>query len=354
MSNTRKSIALITDARFWRQGAGSWARTRETVKFLVSHSDLKIIFLGRFTKHDVQAIKHFGGSFTFYGLGWDASKEQESWKSKLRQLLRTELTADVYIVARTENSFLLDVIPPSAKKVVDTIDLVSVRTAKLKQLNIREQCPLSEEEERRILDRYDGVICIQQNEYRQVADWIGEEKTIYMPHPLEVDPLPIREKATNIGIVASRWHANFTGLQRFLHEVWPQLDGRGLKLHLYGSIVKEFQHIQQSDVLLQGFQEDLRDCYVNLDIVINPVYYGAGLKIKSVEALSYGLPLVTTEEGASGLEDLAGEGLHRAGLRCVRFAGASRSRNRPSTPGGRLAGRETRCLTNPKLFLGRS
>jgi glycosyltransferase involved in cell wall biosynthesis len=38
-----------------------------------------------------------------------------------------------------------------------------------------------------------------------------------------------------------------------------------------------------------------------MDIVVNPVLYGAGLKIKTVEAFGYGLPLVTTEEGARGL-----------------------------------------------------
>jgi glycosyltransferase involved in cell wall biosynthesis len=36
-------------------------------------------------------------------------------------------------------------------------------------------------------------------------------------------------------------------------------------------------------------------------VVINPIRYGSGLKIKTVEALSKGKALVTTECGASGI-----------------------------------------------------
>ena len=40
-----------------------------------------------------------------------------------------------------------------------------------------------------------------------------------------------------------------------------------------------------------------------MDIIINPVRCGAGLKIKNVEALGLGIPLITTSHGASGMED---------------------------------------------------
>jgi len=36
--------------------------------------------------------------------------------------------------------------------------------------------------------------------------------------------------------------------------------------------------------------------------IINPIRFGAGLKIKNVEALAHGLPLVTTTHGSRGIE----------------------------------------------------
>lgn len=42
--------------------------------------------------------------------------------------------------------------------------------------------------------------------------------------------------------------------------------------------------------------------------MINPVQMGAGLKIKSVEAMANGLPLVTTTHSATGLMKAKGKG----------------------------------------------
>jgi glycosyltransferase involved in cell wall biosynthesis len=56
-------------------------------------------------------------------------------------------------------------------------------------------------------------------------------------------------------------------------------------------------------VTLRGFVDDLRGAYRDVDIVLNPVFFGAGLKLKTVEALCFARPLVTTSLGAEGLED---------------------------------------------------
>ena len=55
--------------------------------------------------------------------------------------------------------------------------------------------------------------------------------------------------------------------------------------------------------------EDLGPFYDECSVIINPCLAGSGLKIKSVEALSYGKPLVTTPKGAEGLTDSPGNGL---------------------------------------------
>ena len=49
-----------------------------------------------------------------------------------------------------------------------------------------------------------------------------------------------------------------------------------------------------------------------IDIAINPVRFGSGLKIKNVEALAYARALVTSPVGAEGLESAAPSGLRIA------------------------------------------
>jgi glycosyltransferase involved in cell wall biosynthesis len=62
-------------------------------------------------------------------------------------------------------------------------------------------------------------------------------------------------------------------------------------------------------VEVTGFVADLEAVLDGARVAVAPVRHGAGLKIKSVEAMARGLPVVTTPLGAEGLDDgaLVGE-----------------------------------------------
>jgi hypothetical protein len=47
--------------------------------------------------------------------------------------------------------------------------------------------------------------------------------------------------------------------------------------------------------------------YESIDIAVNPVRCGSGLKIKNIEAMAHCVPLVTSGHGSRGIEDAASE-----------------------------------------------
>ena len=47
--------------------------------------------------------------------------------------------------------------------------------------------------------------------------------------------------------------------------------------------------------------EDVCDAYLRIDVAINPMIGGTGLKIKTVEGLAFGRMVLSTKAGASGL-----------------------------------------------------
>ncbi len=55
------------------------------------------------------------------------------------------------------------------------------------------------------------------------------------------------------------------------------------------------------DVEFLGHVEDLEPEYSQASLVINPIWIGTGLKIKTIEALARRKPLVTTQKGTEGL-----------------------------------------------------
>jgi glycosyltransferase involved in cell wall biosynthesis len=59
----------------------------------------------------------------------------------------------------------------------------------------------------------------------------------------------------------------------------------------------------ESDIILKGYisDEELERLYTTCKMAIIPLRYGAGVKGKTVEAMRYGIPLVTTKFGIEGL-----------------------------------------------------
>jgi len=61
------------------------------------------------------------------------------------------------------------------------------------------------------------------------------------------------------------------------------------------------QHALPDGVTTLGWIPDLSHFYRDLRLVVNPVVRGTGLKIKSVEALAHGRPLVAYPVGLEGI-----------------------------------------------------
>ena len=59
-------------------------------------------------------------------------------------------------------------------------------------------------------------------------------------------------------------------------------------------------------VVIEGFVPDLADVYATAELVVAPIFSGSGTKVKVLEALSHGLPVVTTPEGIAGLDGMCG------------------------------------------------
>lgn len=109
---------------------------------------------------------------------------------------------------------------------------------------------------------------------------------------------------------------NVDGIIWFCEKIAPRLREAGMvfELDIVGSKVNEMiLSLARDDVRVVGFVSDhtLLSLYEEADVVIAPLRYGAGVKGKVVEAMARGLPVVTTDVGAQGI-DTAGSVLYVA------------------------------------------
>ena len=92
-----------------------------------------------------------------------------------------------------------------------------------------------------------------------------------------------------------------------LKEIWPVIRSEYPTARwLVAGGVCESVRQPPPGVELRGRVASLDGLYADTHLVINPMRTGTGLKIKCLEALSYGKPLVTTAVGAAGMESGVG------------------------------------------------
>lgn len=80
-----------------------------------------------------------------------------------------------------------------------------------------------------------------------------------------------------------------------------------LQLLVVGSNVpSSVAQLSSDNVIIKGFVTDtqLNELYQGVKMAIMPLRYGAGLKGKTVEAMSKGMPLVSTSFGLEGMQDI--------------------------------------------------
>ena len=167
--------------------------------------------------------------------------------------------------------------------------------------------------EANLLNKFERIIVNSQQEIDILSSYIPEDKLVLIPHLLEEtvnlkEPIPYncREFNYDLLFVGTGRSPNLNAINFFLKDIFPYVVAQkpNVTLALVGSIAKVIQIPRQlaKNVVNLGYVKDLSAVYLQCRINICPLLKGAGTKVKLQEALAYGLPIVTTQVGASGLK----------------------------------------------------
>jgi GT2 family glycosyltransferase/Tfp pilus assembly protein PilF len=91
----------------------------------------------------------------------------------------------------------------------------------------------------------------------------------------------------------------------FMEEIWPLVKERvpGLKFYIVGNAPTDrVEAYASDDVVVTGFVPEVIPYLLKAKAFVVPLRYGAGLKGKIGEALSCGIPIITTSVGAEGMD----------------------------------------------------
>lgn len=100
---------------------------------------------------------------------------------------------------------------------------------------------------------------------------------------------------------------NADAVKWFLKDIYPLICARKeMPFYLIGANkLEDNKELLNSNVICTGYvsEEELLDIYHKIKMVVIPLRYGAGIKGKLVDALYYGVPIVTTSIGAEGVDE---------------------------------------------------
>lgn len=139
------------------------------------------------------------------------------------------------------------------------------------------------------------------------------EKSIYLHNVAMCDhPLPdVTEETPLQLLVIGTWHyaPNRDGIRHFLKNVYPkvreQLPNINLRIvgRIYDEVLRE-ELLEEENVTLVGYAQDLTQEYANVRMAIVPLYSGSGTSIKLLEAMCINRACVSTEQGARGMDGI--------------------------------------------------
>lgn len=161
--------------------------------------------------------------------------------------------------------------------------------------------------EKKYLKNFDRVFCISDTDKKILATIIPDNKLTVLSPAIELKHRSIstpKEPNTLLFVGTLFWYPNKDGITWFLREVFPLIKAKipSIKLWIIGKYSPNFKPVQMEGVKFLGFVDNIESYMNRAQVFIVPIRYGTGVRIKILEAMSWGIPVVTTSEGAIGLE----------------------------------------------------
>jgi glycosyltransferase involved in cell wall biosynthesis len=125
-------------------------------------------------------------------------------------------------------------------------------------------------------------------------------------------PLPAAADPVVVFVALLGWRPNVDAAVWLAERVWPLVRRRrpDARLLLVGrSPAPPVQRLACADITVTGTVPDVRPFLARAQVAVAPLLSGGGTRLKVLEALDAGRPVVATRIGVEGLEDLVGHGV---------------------------------------------
>ena len=163
--------------------------------------------------------------------------------------------------------------------------------------------------EKNIISKVDGIIGISNADVEQFKQWKSTLKSCVIPVSIKIpENLKVNTKHTDamklFHIGAMDWQPNIDGIRWFISKVFPVLRKQipDIEFHFAGkSMPSFFMNHQIPGIYCHGEVDDAIEFMSKYDALVVPIFSGSGIRIKILEAMSMGIPVISSGIGISGI-----------------------------------------------------
>lgn len=171
--------------------------------------------------------------------------------------------------------------------------------------------------EKNILNSYDLLVPITERD-GEILEKIGNEKPMHVS-PTGIDTTALVPHSKNLEhpsvfhIGSLEWAPNQEGLIWFVQKCWPQINRRfpDLKFYVAGRNAPDWliRKIKGPNIIFKGEVTDAYEFMNSKSIMVVPLFSGSGMRIKIIEGMALGKPIVSTTIGTEGISTTSGKNI---------------------------------------------
>ena len=154
----------------------------------------------------------------------------------------------------------------------------------------------------------DGILTISNDDLQALENANIKVPMITIPFSILVKEAPHSQyENTNLFHLGTmNWNPNIEAVNRLV-ELFPRIveTHPNLELHIAGSnFPVNYLSQEASNIYADGFIENPDQFAIDQGILVSPIISGSGVRIKILEMMSIGIPIITTAIGAQGINYL--------------------------------------------------
>ncbi len=184
---------------------------------------------------------------------------------------------------------------------------ISLQTKRLKKFEID------------VLQKVDGVAAISEVDNKELKNLIADKKnkvhTVHFglkTHRYKSYAEQTGGRAVVVYIASFDWLPNLQGIEWFLNKVWPSVVQKypSAEFHLAGrNMPPKLKNRKDKGLRIIGEVSDTATFLQQGRLLVLPLLSGSGVRIKLLESLAVGIPVISTTIGAEGVDCKHGEHL---------------------------------------------